>query len=64
MGDLRLCIVDTPGFGDTRGTDMDKKHAKMIVDCVKKLQVVHAITLVVCGRDARMTAQLKYVLNE
>ena len=64
MGHFSLKIVDTPGFGDTRGQDFDKKHAKMIVDCVKGLWHVHAITIVISGRDSRMTAQLKCVLSE
>eukprot|EP00929_Paragymnodinium_shiwhaense_P081779 TRINITY_DN42888_c0_g2_i3.p1 TRINITY_DN42888_c0_g2~~TRINITY_DN42888_c0_g2_i3.p1 ORF type:complete len:574 (-),score=104.66 TRINITY_DN42888_c0_g2_i3:866-2587(-) len=62
--DLTLNIVDTPGFGDTRGQQFDKKHAQMIVDCIKKLTHVHSIVLVMSGRDARMTTQLKYVLTE
>jgi len=64
MGPLRLRIVDTPGFGDTRGPDVDKQHAKRIVDCIRELGTVHAITMVLCGRDSRMTAQLKYALSE
>ena len=64
MGRLRLLIVDTPGFGDTRGQEFDKKHTKMIVDCLKTLGAVHAVTLVISGREARMTTQLKYVLTE
>jgi len=64
MGPVRLRVVDTPGFGDTRGMDIDKHNAKRIVDCVKALGSVHAITLVISGRESRMTAQLKYVLTE
>ena len=64
MGPLSLNIVDTPGFGDTRGQEFDKKHVKMIVDRVKELGSLHAITIVISGRDSRMTAQLKYVLSE
>jgi len=64
MGPLRVRIVDTPGFGDTRGTNFDKRHAQMIVECIKQLGFVRAITIVVSGRESRMTAQLKYVLTE
>mmetsp|Transcript_46666 Transcript_46666/g.123288 ORF Transcript_46666/g.123288 Transcript_46666/m.123288 type:complete len:786 (+) Transcript_46666:31-2388(+) len=64
LGPLRLRIVDTPGFGDTRGPDIDKRHAKTIVDCIKSLGTVHAITMVMSGRDSRMTAQLRYALSE
>jgi GTP-binding protein EngB required for normal cell division len=64
VGDLALNIVDTPGFGDTRGRDVDKEHTKKIVDCIKGLQHIHSIVLVISGREARLTTQLKYVLTE
>lgn len=64
MGPLSLKIVDTPGFGDTRGRAFDEKHTKLIVDCVKKLGQVNAIAFVISGRESRVTAQLKYVLME
>ena len=64
MGPLSLKIVDTPGFGDTRGRSFEEKHTKMIVDCVKELGQVNAIAFVISGRDSRLTAQLKYVLME
>ena len=64
MGPLSLKIVDTPGFGDTRGRSFDEKHTKLIVDCVKGLGQVNAIAFVISGRDSRMTPQLKYVLME
>ena len=64
MGPLSLKIVDTPGFGDTRGRAFDEKHTKMIVDCVKELGQVNAIAFVISGRESRLTPQLKYVLME
>ena len=64
MGPLSLKIVDTPGFGDTRGRAFDEKHTKLIVDCVKNLGQVNAIAFVISGRESRLTAQLKYVLME
>ena len=64
MGPLSLKIVDTPGFGDTRGRAFDEKNAKLIVDCVKTLGQVSAIAFVISGRESRLTAQLKYVLME
>jgi GTP-binding protein EngB required for normal cell division len=64
LNSFTLKIVDTPGFGDTRGHEFDKAHAKMIVDCIKNLEHIHAIVLVVSGRQCRATAELKYVLTE
>ena len=64
LGPLHLRIVDTPGFGDTRGLEVDKEHATKIVNCIKRLGALHAIALVISGREVRMTAQLNYVLGE
>mmetsp|Transcript_56497 Transcript_56497/g.128439 ORF Transcript_56497/g.128439 Transcript_56497/m.128439 type:complete len:710 (-) Transcript_56497:284-2413(-) len=62
MGPLRLRIVDTPGFGHTGGPEVGKKHAKCIVDSIRKLGGVHAITIVFSGSQARVTPQLKSAL--
>jgi len=58
-----LEIVDTPGFGDSRGMDMDKEHAQKIVQAVESVDVITMTVLVLNGRDARMNANLKYVLS-
>ena len=57
-------IIDTPGFGDSRGFDVDKEHAKKIINAIEEATYINAIVLVVNGRDSRMTASLKYVLQE
>lgn len=61
---LELLVMDTPGFGDTRGLEYDKEHAKLIVEELKSVSHVNCICLVVNGREARMNHTLKYVLSE
>ncbi len=61
---LRAGVIDTPGFGDTRGTDVDEKHAKKIVDALKGEEYVNCVCLIINGRAARMSATLQYVLSE
>ena len=61
---LTLGIIDTPGFGDTRGIEHDKKNAKNIVDKVNAVTYIHCICLVMNGRQSRLTHQLKYVVSE
>lgn len=62
--DVRIGIVDTPGFGDTRGLDLDKKNVKNIVDKVKDSSYMHCICFVINGRNARATPQFNYVVSE
>ncbi|KAL5506681.1 hypothetical protein EMCRGX_G008403 [Ephydatia muelleri] len=61
---LTLGIIDTPGFGDTRGIEHDKKNVKNIVDKVNAVMYIHCICLVMNGRQSRLTHQLKYVVSE
>ena len=61
---LTLGIIDTPGFGDTRGIEQDKKNVKNIVDKVNAVTYIHCICLVMNGRQSRLTTQLKYVVSE
>ncbi len=61
---MKLGVIDTPGFGDTRGIAEDEKHAKQIVEALKGEEYVNCICLVVNGRESRMSVTLQYVLTE
>lgn len=62
--DVTIGIIDTPGFGDTRGLEEDKKNIKKIIDTVNGAQYIHCICLVINSRLSRMSANLRYVLSE
>ena len=61
---LEFCIIDTPGFGDSRGFDQDKKNAEAIISCIQKEEYINCVCIVINGRETRITADLKYVLTE
>ena len=61
---VKIGVVDTPGFGDTRGLDQDKENIKKIVDKVNEVEYINCICLIINGRLARMTHQLQYVVSE
>ena len=61
---LTVTLIDTPGFGDSRGIEEDKKHSQKIVDALKEADFVNCICLVINGSMSRMNATLKYVLTE
>ena len=59
-----LNIIDTPGFGDTRGIEFDKKIFEMISEFFKKeLDVLHAVCFVSKSSDNRLTINQKYIFS-
>ena len=62
--ELEVGIIDTPGFGDTRGLEEDKKHTEKIVEALKEEEYINCVCLVINGRQCRMSATLRYVLTE
>ena len=57
-------IIDTPGFGDSRGLETDKKHVERIMACLQKVTSINCVMLVMNGRDSRMTTTMKYVIAQ
>ena len=64
LGELKVSVIDTPGFADSRGLDQDKKNVRKIIDALKAEDYINCVCLVVNGRQARMSATLGYVLTE
>jgi len=64
MGACYLTVVDTPGFGDSRGISEDQAHVKRIMDALADLGGLNCVLLTINGRDARLTATLQYVLAQ
>lgn len=62
--ELKVGIMDTPGFGDTRGFQQGKQNTKLIIDGLKAEQYINCVCLVINGRLSRITATLRYVLTE
>ncbi|EFX70693.1 hypothetical protein DAPPUDRAFT_30529, partial [Daphnia pulex] len=61
-----LTVVDTPGFGDTRGLEKDKKIMQQIQDyfqCRHGIQQLEAVCFVVQSSLPRLTATQKYIFD-
>ncbi len=61
-----LTFVDTPGFGDTRGVEKDKKIMQQIQDyfqCRHGIQQLEAVCFVVQSSLPRLTATQKYIFD-
>lgn len=64
LGEMKMGIIDTPGFGDSRGLEQDERNVKSIIDILREEEYVNCVCLVVNGRLSRITASLQYVLSE
>uniref|UniRef100_A0A8C4TLN0 AIG1-type G domain-containing protein n=1 Tax=Erpetoichthys calabaricus TaxID=27687 RepID=A0A8C4TLN0_ERPCA len=59
-------IVDTPGFGDTRGIDRDKQITEQIQECFSSpqgVQHINAVCFVVQASQVRLTHTQKYIFD-
>ena len=64
--DYRLKIIDTPGFGDTRGLDRDNEIVRQLKELFsaldqKSVGFIDAVCFLVKAPDARLTVTQKYI---
>ena len=60
IGEAKITILDTPGFGDSRGMNKDDEHINKICDFVLKEKGINCIVIVQSGRESRFTPSIKY----
>ncbi|CAD8151526.1 unnamed protein product [Paramecium pentaurelia] len=58
-----LRIIDTPGFGDTRGQNFDKIISERISDQLKELEQLSLICFVIKSSQNRLTLDQIYIMN-
>ncbi|XP_032364367.1 uncharacterized protein LOC116678729 [Etheostoma spectabile] len=61
-----LTIIDTPGYGDTRGTKKDDIISQRLLDLFRSedgVDEINAVGLVMKGTDNRLTDRLRYILD-
>lgn len=66
--DYQLNIIDTPGFGDTRGLERDQEIVAQIRDLfsaanVKGVATIDAVCFLAKAPDARLTAVQRYIFQ-
>lgn len=61
---FKFTVLDTPGLGDTRGMDFDKRHIERISQAIisRSLGFLNAIVLVINGQVPRANILIKTVL--
>ena len=55
IGHVNLTVIDTPGFGDSRGMDNDKQNFERIKEAVLSSGGINCICVVQNGREARIS---------
>jgi hypothetical protein len=59
-----VCLIDTPGIGDTSGIDQDKKNFENILNTLSDHEELHGICILLKPNNARMGVVFKYCLKE
>ena len=57
-------MIDTPGVGDTEGTEQDKKNFANTLRYIANLHEIHAICILLKPNESRMTIALRYYIGE
>ncbi len=63
-GDFTLEVIDTPGFGDTRGTDQQVQNIANIIAIVKKEKYINCVCLIINGTQVRLTEAMQNILKK
>ncbi|XP_016115641.1 uncharacterized protein [Sinocyclocheilus grahami] len=63
---IHLTIIDTPGYGDTRGVDLDKEIAMSLLnlsESTEGIHEIHAVCLVINATHNRLSDRQQYIFD-
>ncbi|XP_055347684.1 uncharacterized protein LOC129594856 [Paramacrobiotus metropolitanus] len=63
-GNNIIRLIDTPGIGDTRGTEQDKKNFQFIMDHLSHYDSLHGICILLKPNNARLTVMFQFCIKE
>lgn len=64
VGDVTIRLIDTPGIGDTRGVDQDKRNFQNILNTLSYLDELHGICILLKPNNARLTLMFRFCIKE
>lgn len=64
MGNDTVQLIDTPGIGDARGIEQDKKNFQNILSTLSHLQEIHGICILLKPNSARLTVMFRFCIKE
>ncbi|CAB4483553.1 unnamed protein product [Rhizophagus irregularis] len=60
----RIRLIDTPGIGDTRGLDQDKKNFENILKYISYYRHINGICILLKPNNARLTVIFRFCIQE
>lgn len=57
-------LIDTPGIGDTRGIDQDKKNSENILAFIAHYPVLHGVLILLKPNHSRLTCSFRFCVKE
>jgi len=63
-GNIHVRIIDTPGIGDTRGIDQDRKNMENIMTHLANLDEINGIVVLLKPNNARLTVMFSFCIKE
>ncbi|CAF3092698.1 unnamed protein product [Rotaria sp. Silwood2] len=64
IGDRNLRIIDTPGIGDTRGLEQDKKNFHEILSYIAQYEHLNGVCILLKPNEERLTILFRFCVNE
>ncbi|KAJ8130220.1 hypothetical protein O1611_g3412 [Lasiodiplodia mahajangana] len=64
IGDRTIRLVDTPGIGDTRGIQYDKKNMADILATLSSYDELHGILILLKSNNSRLTVTFNFCMKE
>ena len=61
---VRFHLIDTPGIGDSRGIDQDKKHFANTLDFLQYFDKISAVVVLLKPNFARLTVAFRFCVLE
>ncbi|XP_055341494.1 uncharacterized protein LOC129590346 [Paramacrobiotus metropolitanus] len=63
-GNILVRLIDTPGIGDTSGTEQDKKNFVNIMQHLSNYDSLHGICILLKPNSARLTVMFQFCIKE
>jgi GTPase SAR1 family protein len=64
FGGRLIRLIDTPGIGDTRGADQDKKNMINVVSVLRNYPELHGILILLKPNNSRLTVMFRFCIKE
>ncbi len=64
IGDRIVRLIDTPGIGDVRGTDVDAQNMANILRTLNQFRNLHRIIILLKPNTARLTLMFRFCVKE